>query len=372
MGREVAPGDPALHRARVPLAHAPRVDGDRLLRDPLHRALPTGHLRLQPRRAPLDLAGRLLLVRSTRHRSLPAVHARRRARLPRAARGSVSRDALSRPRPREVVAARDPAVHARRSLPRVGELGRIPPGLVGWLGLVGSRARPHRHPRALRRHCARLPRHLPPRDLRLRARARPLGCPRRRLRAPHARRVSAVQARPGRRRSGRSLRADTRCGDRGGARRGGAGAARWRHRRQGRAHRRRRHRRDLRVRLSRKRMRARRGRPDAARRRRLSHVPEPRVHDVDVRDRVRERGPRHGRGRMGAGHVPRHRSDPQRERSCRVPRHRAGRRRSTVTSLESSATRSTISTRAAIPGSPDVRVVRPRPLRERKSSGRRR
>ena len=40
LARQVAPRDPALHRARVPLAHALRADGRRVLRDPLHRPLP--------------------------------------------------------------------------------------------------------------------------------------------------------------------------------------------------------------------------------------------------------------------------------------------------------------------------------------------
>ena len=61
LGGQVDPRHPALHRARVPLARIPRALGRRVLRHPLHRPLPPGDLRLQPRRAPLDVAGRLLL-----------------------------------------------------------------------------------------------------------------------------------------------------------------------------------------------------------------------------------------------------------------------------------------------------------------------
>ena len=57
----------------------------RVLRDPLHRALSARAVRLQRRRAALDVAGRLLLLQRARHGSLSAVHARRRAGLPGAA-----------------------------------------------------------------------------------------------------------------------------------------------------------------------------------------------------------------------------------------------------------------------------------------------
>ena len=52
---------------------------------------PRGALRLQRRRPALDVAGRLLLLQRARHRPLPAVHARRRARLPGAALESTTR-----------------------------------------------------------------------------------------------------------------------------------------------------------------------------------------------------------------------------------------------------------------------------------------
>ena len=57
-------------------------------------------------------------------RPLPAVHARRRAGLPGATRRRIPGDALARPGPREVVAARAAAVPHRRSVRR-GRLGRL-------------------------------------------------------------------------------------------------------------------------------------------------------------------------------------------------------------------------------------------------------
>ena len=148
MAREVVPRDPALHRACVPLAHALRSDGGRVLCDPLHRALSPRHLRLQPRCAALDVARRLLLVRRARHRPLPAVHARRRPGLPRPARNPLSGAALARPRPCEVVAARDPALRRSRDLPGK-RLRGVTRRMVGMVGLVGLRARPHRRLRLL-------------------------------------------------------------------------------------------------------------------------------------------------------------------------------------------------------------------------------
>src|SRR5919106_914530 len=71
LAREVAPRDPALRRAGVPLGRVPRPDGGRLLRDPRHRPLPTAALRVQRRRAALDVAGRLLRGYAP-HRSVPA------------------------------------------------------------------------------------------------------------------------------------------------------------------------------------------------------------------------------------------------------------------------------------------------------------
>ena len=55
---EVAAGDPALHRARVPVDRVRRAVAGGARRDPLHRPLSARDLRLQPRRAALDLARR--------------------------------------------------------------------------------------------------------------------------------------------------------------------------------------------------------------------------------------------------------------------------------------------------------------------------
>ena len=71
------------------------------------------------------------------------------------------------------------------------------------------------------------------------------------------------------------------------------------------------HRGDLRFPRPRRRLRARRRRPDATRRRRLSRVAERGLLVADLRDRLGERGARHrGRG-MGAGRVSRHGPRPE-------------------------------------------------------------
>ena len=88
LGREVAPRDPALHRARVPVADAARALRRRVLRDPRDRPLPARDLRLQRRSAAVDVARRVLLLRRARHGPLSAVHARRRH--PTTPRGSTS------------------------------------------------------------------------------------------------------------------------------------------------------------------------------------------------------------------------------------------------------------------------------------------
>ena len=76
---QVAAGDPALHRALLPLDRLRRRERDRVLRDPVHRPLPAGAVRLQRRRPALVLARRLLQLQRARHRPLPAVHAQGRA-----------------------------------------------------------------------------------------------------------------------------------------------------------------------------------------------------------------------------------------------------------------------------------------------------
>ena len=60
--RQVVPCDPALHRADLPWSRRDRVRDHRLVRDPLHRSLPQGALRLRGRRHPLDKPGHRLRV----------------------------------------------------------------------------------------------------------------------------------------------------------------------------------------------------------------------------------------------------------------------------------------------------------------------
>ena len=102
--------DPPLHRAGLPLGGLRRDDGDRVLRDPLHGPLPAGHLRLQRRRrcgGPGESA-------STHARATAPTATRRSAsagaRLPGDAGDPLPGATLPRPRAREVVAARDPAL----------------------------------------------------------------------------------------------------------------------------------------------------------------------------------------------------------------------------------------------------------------------
>ena len=56
VAREVAARLPALHRARHPLGRHRGAHDRRLLHDPVHRAISPGHVRVRPRRAPLELA----------------------------------------------------------------------------------------------------------------------------------------------------------------------------------------------------------------------------------------------------------------------------------------------------------------------------
>ena len=79
---------------------------------------PRGAVRLQRRRAALDLAGRLLRLQRAGHRPLPAVHAWPTARLPGAPRHRLSRAAVPRPGAGQVVAAGHPALPDRRPLRR--------------------------------------------------------------------------------------------------------------------------------------------------------------------------------------------------------------------------------------------------------------
>ena len=194
LARQVAARDPALRRARVPLDRVLPAQRGRVLRDPVHGPLPAVALRLQRRRPSLDVARRLLHVRRARDRPLSAVHVERRRGLPGLARRRVPRAPVAGPRPREVVAARDPAVPRRRGVRGRRQLARVEGRALGLD--LGRRA--HRAARPDRGRRLAVHRALPARCLRPRARPRPLGAPRRRLRGAHDRRLPAVPARPGR------------------------------------------------------------------------------------------------------------------------------------------------------------------------------
>jgi hypothetical protein len=67
---EVDPAHPPLRRAGVLVGLVRPAQRGRLRRDPDHRRLPAADLRVQRRRAALDLAGAVLLDRRVRHRPL--------------------------------------------------------------------------------------------------------------------------------------------------------------------------------------------------------------------------------------------------------------------------------------------------------------
>ena len=133
VARQVAARDPALRCSLLPLGGVRRDDRRRVLRDPLHGSLSARDLRLQRRRAALDVAGGLLLLRRARHRPLSALHPGRGGRLPGEARGRLPRPPVARARPRQVVAARHSAVHRGRHPRRRRQ--RLP--LVVGRGLLG-------------------------------------------------------------------------------------------------------------------------------------------------------------------------------------------------------------------------------------------
>ena len=166
-------------------------------RDPVHRPLPTIDLRLQRRRAALDLAGHLLHVRRSRHRPVPAVQPTRRPHFP-AHLAVTYPDHLSRGLvlvkwwllaiPHYLVLA-----HLRRrrsgTPPRATGRARLEPGADRAAGVRGRR-RPALH------------RQLPAEHLRPRPRAEPLGAAGRGVRLADDRRLPAVPPRHGRQRPG--------------------------------------------------------------------------------------------------------------------------------------------------------------------------
>ena len=269
------------------------------------------------------------------------------ARLPGDARRRVPGAALARTRARQVVASRDPAVPrrrdpARRRVVRRVEGGRLGAGAASAAGLVGLLV--------LFAGVALLfTERYPAGHLRLRARARPLGRARRGVRGPDDRPVSALPARPGRRRARASAppSADDEAEPAAEAPRA-RGRRRWRGARivllvLG----------SIAALLSLATLaggvRARRDRPDAARRRRLPHVPERGLLDLDVRDRLGERGARLERRGMGARRVPRNRARPERERATGLRGDRArGRRRRDISAASSATSSSDFDGRPAL------------------------
>ena len=156
------------------------------------------------------------------NRPLPAVHAGRGAGLSRVPRRRVPGAAVARPRAREVVAARDPAVPDRRRVRRRRRLRLARRALELGLG-----RRPDRPARADRRRRAPVHDSLPARHLRPGARPRPLGAPRRGIRRAHDGRLSPVPPRSGRLGARRSRPGGGGAGTAGDGRprRAGAGAA---------------------------------------------------------------------------------------------------------------------------------------------------
>src|SRR4051794_19734302 len=198
---QVAAVDPALHRALLPVGGLLRGRCDRVLRDPVHRSLSAELIRLQRRRAALELAGALLQLRRQRHRPLPALHPRRGPGLPGAPLRALPGATVPGAGAGEVVAAGHSAVHRGGHLRRWRAVAGNPRRDAQQLGQrLGRRCRPDRPAGADRRDRAAVHRPLPQAAVRLRPRYGPVGAPRGGLRGADDRPLSTVPARPRRHR----------------------------------------------------------------------------------------------------------------------------------------------------------------------------
>ena len=103
----MASGDPALHRAVLPLVRVLGLHGHRRVRHPLHRSIPVGSVQLQRRCSAVELACGVLYLLGARNRSVPAIHPGQHRLSGRLRRG-VSRAAVARIGAGQVVAAGDP------------------------------------------------------------------------------------------------------------------------------------------------------------------------------------------------------------------------------------------------------------------------
>ncbi len=196
---QVGARHPALRDPGVPLGGLRAAHGGRHVRDPVHRALSTPDLRVQRRGPAVELARLLLHLRRTRHRPLPAVHARRGARLPGALLRRLPRAPLPRPGAGQVVAPRDPALPDRGPPGREWPVRRVGhhPEQRQQRGVRLGR-RPDRTAGDHRRGGAHGHRSLPAAAVRPDPRPQPVGAPGRGLRRPDDRRVPAVPPRHGR------------------------------------------------------------------------------------------------------------------------------------------------------------------------------